>query len=107
MTRDEAKKRIKDNSEIYFNQYGIAGNKKGYVCPICQNGTGRDGTGLETKDNIHYKCFKCDTYGDVLDFIAKENGLDIERDFKEILEKACSIYGINDIDSASIKKIYT
>jgi replicative DNA helicase len=60
---------------------------------LCQNGAGRDGTGIEEipKNKGHFKCFKCDESGDVLHFIGKEYGLN---SFPEILEKAYSIYGI-------------
>jgi replicative DNA helicase len=89
MNKEEAKEHIKSNPQIYFKP----ARKKGYVCPLCQNGTGSDGTGIEEiPDNKgHFKCFKCNEGGDVLHFIGKEYGI---TSFPEILEKAFSIYGI-------------
>jgi DNA primase len=89
MNNKEAIEYIKNNPEIYFKP----ARKKGYVCPLCQNGTGRNGTGIEEnpKNKGHFKCFKCNESGDVLHFIGKEYGIS---SFPEILEKAFSIYGI-------------
>ena len=41
----------------------------GWICPKCGNGQGKDGTGITEDPNNpgHYKCFKCDFYGDVFD----------------------------------------
>jgi replicative DNA helicase len=88
MTKEEAIEYIKSNPEIYFKRA-----KTGYVCPICQNGTGEDGTGIKEnpKNKGHFKCFKCDENGDVLHFIGKQYRLN---SFPDILEKAYSIYGI-------------
>lgn len=53
---------------------------KGFICPLCNNGSGSDGDGLRLnkKDGsgTHYKCFKCGAYGDVVEFIAQEHGID-------------------------------
>ena len=29
---------------------------KGFICPICGSGSGKHGTGITTKDGIHYTC---------------------------------------------------
>lgn len=50
--------------------------KKGYVCPLCQNGTGEDGDGITSKDGKHYHCFKCGFSGDYLDFLKEQNNTD-------------------------------
>jgi|BioPla2DNA2_1021312.scaffolds.fasta_scaffold05227_10 replicative DNA helicase len=71
-----------------------AARRTGYVCPVCGNGTGADGDGLaKDKDKPYYKCFKCDLYGDVLELYAKEYGLDINTDFREIVDRAAAFYG--------------
>jgi replicative DNA helicase len=90
MDREEAKEYIKANPEIYFRK----AKKTGYVCPLCQNGAERDGTGISEikgKEGL-YKCFKCGESGDVFGFIGKEYGLN---SFTDKLEKAYSIYGIS------------
>lgn len=70
---------------------------KGYVCPLCGNGSGSDGDGLRTnpKDKSrypHYKCFACNAYGDVMEFIALEHGL--EPGSAEAFAEAYDLYGI-------------
>lgn len=46
-----------------------------YVCPVCGNGSGRDGTGI-TEDPQrpgHYHCFKCEFDGDAWDILDRVN----------------------------------
>lgn len=75
-----------DNSRIkdYINAHPEAHlqrdrSGKGYVCPLCNNGSGEDGTGLRLDPHdvfsTHYKCFKCGFYGDMIELIAQERGL--------------------------------
>jgi replicative DNA helicase len=101
MDRDEAKEHIKANPEIYFQR----ARRSGYICPLCQNGAGKDGTGIKeipTKKGV-YKCFKCDFSGDVFGFIAKENNLDVKSDFPKVMDIAGNIYGITG-DNNNYKK---
>lgn len=67
---------------------------KGYICPICNSGTGKNGTGLTSKDGIHFTCWRgCFSNKDILDIIGQEYGI---TNFKEKVKKACDIYGIED-----------
>lgn len=73
---------------------------KGYVCPLCGNGSGSDGDGLrlvpKSKDkgsHAHYKCFACKVYGDVMDFIALERSL--QPGSLEAFTEAYALYGID------------
>jgi predicted RNA-binding Zn-ribbon protein involved in translation (DUF1610 family) len=63
-----------------------AAKNKGFVCPKCGNGSGRDGDGIikdaSDKNGLHYKCFKCGLYADVIELYGKFNGI---RDFNEQL----------------------
>lgn len=46
-----------------------------YVCPVCGNGSGRDGTGI-TEDPQrpgHFHCFKCEFDGDAWDILDRVN----------------------------------
>ena len=65
--------------------------KYGYICPICGNGTGRDGTGIVPRkkvDGWDYKCWRCQNFGgDFINLLAAVNRLDLnrKRDFKKAL----------------------
>ena len=101
MTREEAKDYIIHNPHHYFKP----AKKKGYICPICGNGSGNDGDGilLHKNDNTgtHFKCFKCNFYGDVIDYIGEEYGI---TDPSGKFEKAYEIYGI-DIENDTIETV--
>lgn len=97
MDSNDIKNYIDNNPEIYFRK----ARKVGYICPLCQNGTGQSGDGIrEDKANRgRYKCFKCDFYGDTIDYIAKEHGLDQVEAWK----KALDIYSLQDKAPEEIK----
>ncbi len=40
-----------------------------YICPICSNGSGNNGTGIATKNGKTFKCFKCGHWGSISSFI--------------------------------------
>lgn len=89
MNLDELKNEIHERSKYYL-QKDKSG--KGYICPICGSGTGKNGTGITTKDNIHYTCWKgCYTSTDIIDIIGMQYGLS---EYKDKIEKACSLMGI-------------
>lgn len=96
MTYTEAKDYIHNHPEIFLSK----AKKKGYICPLCGNGTGVSGDGLVTKDKIHFKCFKCNFYGDIINLIGEYYNL---TSHQEIFKKAYEIYQI-DITSSDITK---
>ena len=63
---------IHEHPEVYFTQEA---RKGGYICPVCENGSGSDGTGVKLirGQSFRYKCFKCGTSGDVINFYAAEH----------------------------------
>lgn len=65
---------------------------KGFICPCCGSGQGKNGTGITSKDGgEHFTCWAgCYTNADVIDIIGKAEGLDN----KEALAKAFEIYNI-------------
>ena len=69
------------------------GKGKGYVCPQCGSGSGRNGTGLHRDPGspTHWKCFACGGYYDVLDLYGLAFGLDT---FAEKLSGAAAYYGM-------------
>lgn len=90
MTRDQAIAYIKQQTPAAFLK---PAKKHGWVCPVCGNGTGKDGDGIvRNPRDGRYTCFKCgDVGGDILDLIGFTFGL---KDFNEQLAKACEIYGV-------------
>lgn len=73
MNREQAREYMRTHAHEYLTSDRSG---KGYICPLCGNGAGESGTGLRSKDSgIHFKCFKCGFYGDIIDLIAKEQGL--------------------------------
>ena len=88
MRLDEAIREINSQPHRYFKP----AKRSGYICPVCNSGTGKNGTGL-AKHNDRFKCFgTCGTYGDVIDFIKAEHNI---REWKEAFKLACDIYGID------------
>ncbi len=81
---------IHDHPEIYFTQHSKDG---GYVCPICGNGSGNSGTGVKLikGQTFRYKCFKCGTSGDVINFYAVEHNISNLDAIPQIFE----IYGLD------------
>lgn len=96
MTRQEAAEHIRRRPEHYLK---ADGSGKGYICPLCGSGSGKKGTGLTTKDGVHFTCWSCGkvSNSDLLDIIGAERGLS---DYSEKLEAAAGIYGLT-IDGAS------
>ena len=98
MYRFEAKERIKTNPDLFLKLdnrtvYGNSSNP-GYICPICGSGSGNNGTGMTSKDGIHFTCWanNCFDNSDVLDIIGKVHGL---TKYNDKLRKACELYGID------------
>ncbi|MCM1237465.1 MAG: toprim domain-containing protein, partial [Ruminococcus flavefaciens] len=90
MGRNENISYIKSNPQIYLKKDRRG---KGFVCPICGSGTGQNGTGITTKDKVHFTCWTgCFTSVDIIDIIGMEHGLS---GFNEKYRKACELYGLD------------
>lgn len=88
MKRDEARRHILEHGRDYLTP----AKKSGYICPVCESGSGPDGTGITTKDGIHFTCWAgCFTHADIIDIIGKEKGLS---DYNAKLEAAAGAFGI-------------
>ncbi|MDE6425841.1 MAG: Rha family transcriptional regulator [Ruminococcus sp.] len=70
--------------------------KDQYICPFCNSGTGRNGTGAFTYySNTHsYNCFACGEYGDIFTLHAKLNNLSIDNDFIQIVNELEKKYNL-------------
>lgn len=100
MSNDELKNYIvTEGPGLYFKPDKSG---KGYICPICGSGTGKNGTGITTQDNIHFTCWAgCFSNSDFLDIIGIERGL---TSFKDKLEEASRILNISLDDEMTTKK---
>ena len=89
MTKEEAKQYIKNHARKYLQPDK---SKRGYICPVCQSGSGKKGTGITTKDGIHFTCWPgCFTNRDIIDIIGLEYGID---GYNGKLQKAAELFGI-------------
>ena len=76
MTNEEKKR------EVYFRfkaELQPDRHKKGYICPVCGNGSGSDGDGIteNRRSPWHYTCWRgCFTNADAFEIIALQKGLD-------------------------------
>lgn len=93
MDREEARQYIIEHGKDYFTRDKSG---KGFICPICKSGSGKNGTGITTKDGIHYTCWAgCFTNADIIDIIGLETG---QTDYNTKLLEAASRFNIS-IDS--------
>ena len=96
MTRTEAKDYILHHLEQY-PAIRPAKKKGTYICPLCGNGSGSTGDGLEQdkKDGTgtHWKCFKCGFYGDAVELVAQVEGIQ-DGGSREAFEAAYRAYGL-------------
>lgn len=89
MNREQARQFITENPERYLEPDKSG---KGYICPVCGSGGGKNGTGITTKDGVHFTCWAgCYTNSDIIDIIGLQYNL---TDYSEKLSKAAEIYGI-------------
>ena len=69
MQKDDIIRTIKTQSPDVFLQKAC---KRGWICPECHNGEGKDGDGIVlNKKTSSYKCFRCGLSGDIFDLIGK------------------------------------
>lgn len=89
MNREEARQYIIERGKEHLKPDR---SKKGFICPICGSGSGNKGTGITTKDGVHFTCWAgCFTNADIIDIIGLENGL---TDYNSKLQAAAAEYGI-------------
>lgn len=68
-----------------------AAKRRGYICPVCGNGSGEAGDGIiKAPDGTHWHCFKCGLHADVIDLFGKAFGI---RNYSEILSQAAAYFG--------------
>ncbi|NCD12084.1 MAG: DNA primase [Epsilonproteobacteria bacterium] len=79
---------------------------KGYICPICNSGSGKNGTGLTTKDGQHFTCWAgCYTNSDIIDIMGQKHNLTA---FNDKLNKTFELFNIDVTDQkeySTFKKV--
>lgn len=61
---------LKEYVKVHSSDYFRPAKTHGYICPICGSGSGSKGTGITTKDGIHYTCWAgCFTHADIIDIV--------------------------------------
>ena len=91
MDREQAKNEIRRR---WKELYSADKKGKGIICPLCGNGSGKDGDGIRENPKSRIRggliCFKCGFKGDVFDLIQQEQGVT----FHESLKIAAESLGI-------------
>lgn len=84
---------IKQRLQEYMQAKLPRAKRGGFVCPNCQNGSGKDGTGIDVKkgNKTYWKCFKCDSGGDI--FVLSEIIIK-SSNFIEQVKNVCSTLNI-------------
>lgn len=83
------RREILDRSREYFQRDGSG---KGYICPICGSGSGKKGTGISTRDGLHFTCWAgCYTNADIFQIVGIERNLPT---FNEQIEYLADYYGL-------------
>lgn len=89
MNREEARQYIIERGKDHLTPDKSG---KGFICPICGSGSGRKGTGITTKDGVHFTCWAgCFTNADIIDIIGLETGA---TDYNSKLKAAAAEYNI-------------
>lgn len=56
----------------------IARNNVSYICPVCNSGSGKKGTGMTSRDGIHWKCWSCGLSANKVELYQKLHSLNYE-----------------------------
>lgn len=97
MTRNEALEYIHEHTREYADEaWGRDKSGRGWVCPLCGSGSGDKGTGITTKDGIHFTCWAgCFQSADLIDIIGLVEHIP-ETDHGAKFEAARRAFGLDD-----------
>ena len=71
----------------YVEQITKTSGRKHYVCPICGSGSKRKKTGaFYIYEDKFFKCFSCNTFGDIFDLVGAIEHLDKKAAFRRVAE---------------------
>ena len=89
---------------VIADKYLSHSGKSGYNCPICGNGTGKDGTGATIYHNTHnnrdeLKCHVCGKNWNGLELIAQCEHLNLnnEKELSDTLKIGCDLFNLGTI----------
>lgn len=85
LTRDQARQIIRGQWRQFWKPDK---GGKGIICPLCDNGSGRDGDGIREnpKRPGALKCFKCGFSGDAIDLYQQEHHADYNTALQMMIE---------------------
>ncbi len=87
--RNILKEQILERAETYLEPDRKG---KGFICPVCHSGSGKNGTGITTQDHIHFTCWAgCYTHADIIDIIGQKYGI---TEYAGKLQKAAEEMGL-------------
>jgi len=95
---------INQLSPMTLESFGVIrcvdGKDDEYVCPFCNNGGNgnRDATGIKPKisdSHVGWKCQRCGEKFNNVQIFALHYGLNPKHDFRELVERICSDFGIS------------
>lgn len=95
MDKQQAKDYCKTNA-VSLLKLQKSKHSKGFICPLCNSGEGRKGTGAfmqGTSNPTHFTCFSCGFEGDYFDIVAGMQGL--ERGSLEAFNKGYELANIS------------
>lgn len=96
MDRESAKEEVKQKEpDFLILAKKKVHNRPTYICPVCENGTGKDGDGITfdpKADYPHWKCYKCGLYEDVIGLWKAHTGY---TDDSEVFRTLYEYYGIS------------
>lgn len=95
MDKQQAREYCKSNA-IALLRLQKSKHSKGFICPLCNSGEGRKGTGAfmqGTSNPSHFTCFSCGFEGDYFDIVAGMQGL--ERGSLEAFQRGYEIANIS------------
>lgn len=99
MNRSDAAREVKSRYKEYLRP---AKKRNTYICPLCGNGTGKDGDGMSidphAKNPYTLHCFKggCGFHGDIVDLYQKEHNCDAATAFNALYDRFGIIIDQND-----------
>ena len=96
MIDETEKNQIKNMLSEYLNTITEKKSNK-FICPLCKSGSGNNGnyTPALSVSGDKWHCFSCNNGGDIFTLIALQNGLNAQKDFKEIINIAKSTLHIS------------